>query len=209
MLWTLSVALAAPDISVGVGASVGTATQGGALSARLRWESGFQLGLSGSGDRVTTGFIDGYRVRRGVAGTGLVTATLPLVRADRVKVDLELDVGARRLVAQDTDAPDSASWILLTDVRPMVTVPLTPSTAVRLGWTNLLHQQLAPSADLDALGGVLRGQLVVATSDDLQWVVGGDAGGLFGYGGDGGKFLASAHTTLRWVPGAARSWTNH
>jgi hypothetical protein len=93
--------------------------------------------------------------------------------------------------------------VLLTDVAPMVTIPTSETLAIRVGWVQLAHAQVRPDPGLDAQSALIRGGLVWAATDNLQLVVDGGTGEVFGFDGDGGKVPAQAGTGLRWVPGAA------
>lgn len=208
MVWLwVTMAWAGPDRALGVDAGVSTAEQGGSVSGRLRWDSGWQLGLRGYAARVTTGFVDGFEVR-GARGVGTVGLTVPLVKRDAVQVDIEVDAGAQALVPEAGADIEETGIGIVADVSPMVTLPVAGG-ALRLGWRNVFHQQLTPSVALDAQGALIRAEGVIPVGDDLQVTVRGETGGVFGFGGDGGKYLAGARLGLRWVPGAASTWLNH
>ncbi|MEO0604876.1 MAG: hypothetical protein AAF211_25820 [Myxococcota bacterium] len=91
----------------------------------------------------------------------------------------------------------------------MVTLPVGGSSAIRVGWKNVFHQQISPSSALDAQGALVRVEGVLGVSDDLQVTIAGATGGVFGFDGNGGKYLAGIRAGLRFVPGAARTWKNH
>lgn len=204
-----SMAQAAPSASVGAGLTASSAGPSASVAGRLGLDSGFQLGLLVQGQQVSTAFIDGWPVTDGTAVNAQIGATVPLVRAEPVRVDVEVVSGARSLWATETDAPDDRSLILIADVSPVATVALRDGLAARLGWVQLTHLQLQPGPGLDAQGSLVRGGLVIAPTDSLQLALDAQAGGVFGFDGDGGKFLAQAGAQLRWVPGAAATWTNH
>lgn len=205
----LPTASAGPDMALGSSVATGTVGSQATLSSRWRWGSGLQLGARVEGSLARGWYIDGWPVRRGVAGAAIVGTTLPLVRGSRVQIDLEVDGGLRALEASDTDAPDASATVLLADVSPMVTLPAGSASAVRLGWKQITHIQLRPGPALEAQGSLLRGGWMFVPSDDLQVGVEGVVGGVFGFDGDGGKTLAQAGLAVRWVPGAARTYTNH
>ena len=204
----MSTAFAGPTGSLGVSVGPSTAEVAVTAQGRLRWDSGWQLGLRGRGARVTTGFVDGYEVR-GARVLGTLGATVPLVKLDGVQVDLELDLGAQGLQPGADAVIDATGLGLVADVSPMVTLTVGEGGAVRLGWTNVFHQQLAPSVALDAQGALIRAEGVIAVGSELQLTVGSATGGVFGFDGNGGKYLLGAHGGIRWVPGAARTWFNH
>jgi len=202
-------AAAGPSVSLGAAATAATTGATGSVGGRVGWDSGMQLGLSGSSHLVRVAFIDGYEVSDGVAFTGATDLTLPLLRSGDLRLDVELESGVRWLVATETSAPTDRSLVVLADVAPMATVDLSEAIGLRVGWVLLHHLQVRPGFALDAQGSLLRFGLVTAPSPDLQVVLDGQAGGVFGFDGDGGKFLAQAAVGLRWVPGAATTWKNH
>ena len=208
MLFVATLAHAGPVGSLGMDAGVSTAERAGALEGRLRWKKGWQLGLRGEGAQVTQGFVDGFAVD-GVRLGSTLEFTVPLVRLDTVQVDLEVDAGLQRLRPADGSVIDEPAMTVIADVSPMVTLPVGETLAVRLGWKNIFHQQVSPSVALDAQGAVVRAEGVFAFADDLQLTFAGATGGVFGFGGDGGKYLAGVRAGLRFVPGAARTWKNH
>lgn len=207
VLW-MSVAQAEPERSVGVLLGASSADQSVAVTGRLRWPSGWQLGLRGRGARVTTGFVDGYDVD-GTHLSLVAGLTVPLVRLDGVRVDLEVDAGVQRLAPSAGSAIEEPGVGLVADVSPMVTLPVGGTSAVRVGWMNVLHQQISPSVALDAQGALVRLEGVWGVSEDLQLTLAGSTGGVFGFDGDGGKYLLGATAGLRFVPSAARTFTNH
>jgi hypothetical protein len=210
LVWMLgALAWAGPFHAVGATANVNTADTAGTVHWRMRFEDGVQLGASFRAAGIRLSFLDGWPIRAGQSYTGTLDLGLPIVKTERVQVDLELELGARGVIATDTDADADRSVILVSDVRPMVTMPVHDIVAVRVGWTHVLHQQVGPSYALEAQGVVARAEVVTGLTDAFQLVVGGETGGVFGFNGDGGKFLAGGHLSLLWVPGAARTWMNH
>ena len=208
LLFAMAAAQAAPAGALGATLGASTTGQDAAATGRLRWESGWQLGLRAQAARITTGYVDGFPVT-GARGALTLGATVPLVRLTSVQVDLEVDAGVQGL-RPDAGSPIEDTGIgLIADVSPMVTVPLGEPAALRIGWTNVFHQQLSPSSALDAQGALIRAEAVWATGPDLQVTLGGTTGGVFGFDGDGGKYVVGARAGLRWVPGQSRTWKNH
>ena len=203
----LSVVHAAPATALGVTAGLSSADQSLTASGRLRWESGLQLGLQAQMARISTGFVDGYEVQGAKLATTL-GLTVPLVRLETVQVDLEVELGMQGLRPEAGSQTEDLGLALITDLAPMVTIPTGDRFALRLGWEHLLHSQISPSLALDAQGALIRAEGVLALNEDLQLSLGGSTGGVFGFGGDGGKYLIGAQVGLRWLPGAARTWKN-
>jgi hypothetical protein len=187
--------------------SVSVADVRGELGARLGSPTGSQVGLDLRWAEVDTAWIDGWPVSDGTAVSALVHGAAPLVRAERLRIDLRADVGGRRLAAREVAGPDDRSWALLTEVGPRATLPLAEPVSAWVGFTNVVDFQLDPSFATDGLGQILDAGLVWAPSDDWQLAAHGEAGGLYGYDGDGAKFAARVAVSLRLVPGAARTWT--
>lgn len=193
--------------------AVAVRVEGGAESVEsvgeVRWQVGRagQLGIQAGGGRTSAAWIDGYTVSSGAVATGALVGTVPLAVGQTVRVDLEGALGARQLAAFETDASETASLRLVTDLSPMATVDAGP-VAVRLGWIHYLHHQLTPGFVLDKQGAVLRGEVVWPVSDRWQVAAGVRTGGVFGHGGDGGKYLTHGTASVRFVPDTRRPWTN-
>ena len=202
-------ALAAPNHALGISADAANIDFGTTVAWRAGWASGMQLGVRARGAAVSTSFIDGYPVSRGSDLTGTVGIALPLARTSFASVDLEIDTGVQHVIAAQTTGPHDRATSLVFDLSPVVTVPVADGAALRLGWTQVFREQLTPSVTLKAQGSLAQVGAVVAIADGLQWTVRGTTGGLYGFDGDGGKFLARVETGLRWAPGTARTWTNH
>ncbi|MEN0065521.1 MAG: hypothetical protein AAGA48_25480 [Myxococcota bacterium] len=207
VLLLTTLAHAGPAGALGVDAGVSTADRTLALNGRLRFEKGWQLGFRGFGAQVTEGFVDGFAVD-GTRLGGTVELTVPLVRLETVQVDIEVDAGIQQLQPEADSRIDDNGVSVIADLSPMVTLPLGGTGALRVGWKNVFHQQVAPSSALDAQGALIRAEGVLALNEDLQLAIGGATGGIFGFNGDGGKYLAGAHAAFRWVPGMARTWKN-
>lgn len=199
----------APDASLGVRGETSINGSGGTVELRGRLDSGVQLGLQLQAERVGRHYIDGWPARGGVSGRVLATTAIPLVVRDRIQLDFVAEGGVRGLSVQDTRAVQDTALFVQADVGVMATLPLRPGVAARLGWMQLTHLQVDPSVGIDATGAELRSSLVMAASQDIQLTGHLGVGGVLGFGGDGRKHVARAGLGLRWVPGAARTYTNH
>lgn len=209
LLWG-ALAGAAPNHAVEAAVDTSTANLvGGSLSWRSRFGNGIQLGATFRAAGVRRAYISGYPVRSGQQFGGTLDLGVPLVRTDAVQFDVEIELGARGLMAGETDGDADRAWVLVTDLRPMATLPLHEMVALRVGFTHVLHHQFGPSFGLEAQGAMPRLELVTAPTEHLQLVLVGEAGGAFGFGGDGGKFAAAGQLAVRWVPGNARTYLNH
>ena len=209
LLTLLTEALAAPQLSAGAGLTAATTGPFATLSARAHLDSSLQVGVYLRGQQVSGAFIDGWPVTEGTATSGLLGLTLPLVAGDALRLDVEVESGLRTLQATQTQAEASQSLTLIADLGPVATLAVQDGLAIRLGWMQLTHLQVQPGSALDAQGSLLRGGVVFAPTPDLQLAIDGQTGGVFGFDGDGGKYLAQVGAQVRWVPGAAASWTNH
>lgn len=207
VLWTAILAHASPDAAIALTAGAGSADRSVEIGGRVRLGRDWQLGARVRQAWVRAGFVDGRAVE-GTRQLASLGAGVPLVRGASASVTLELDVGASSLQPEPDPASLGRNLSLIADLSPMVTLPLGQRAALRLGWAHLLREQVHPSVALDTQGALLRGLAVFAPGPDLQLVLGGATGGLYGFGGDGGKYLAEGHAALRWVPARARTWTN-
>jgi hypothetical protein len=176
------------------------------LSARMGDPDSSQIGAEVRWAEVSKAWIDGWPVEEGSAASVLVRGAVPLARAERLRLDLRVQAGGRQMWARQTTSPDDRSLALLTEVGPRATLLVAEPAAVWVGFENVLDFQLDPSFATDALGQRLGAGLVVAPDQNLQLELFGEAGGLYGYDGDGAKFSSRAGLSLKIVPGAARSW---
>ncbi|MEQ1564158.1 MAG: hypothetical protein ABMA64_00880 [Myxococcota bacterium] len=180
-------------------------------SAALSWRlaspgGGAWLGATARGAQVREAYLDGYPVDRGTKLDGTVDASVPLARGDRLRLDLRASAGLRRLTSAEPVPSGSGSTIGLTSVAPIGTLRVADTVALRVGWTEVISMQLTPGVVTDTLGELHTVSLVTAPTPDLQLVLRTEAGGLYGYDGDGGKSVLRAAVGVSWVPGAARAF---
>ncbi|HEU4404358.1 MAG TPA: hypothetical protein VFS43_03615 [Polyangiaceae bacterium] len=182
---------------------------GAGLSYRVRLPGGTQFGLDARYASLREGYISGYAVESGAALAGSAVAMIPWARFGPVDLDVRLSAGARALDADETRSPDRSSTALTTDFGPVVNVHAAPWLTLRTGWLNVVNLQLAPATDLDALGQIVLAGVAVPVGDRLLAHADFETGGLFGYDGDGGKYLTRVSVGLRWVLGESggRPWT--
>jgi hypothetical protein len=178
------------------------------LAYRLRLRSELQLGLSARGSFVRTGFVDGFRASNGRSVSGLALVMVPLARRGRLSIDFRGALGARTSDFDESAAPDSVSFVIPSQLGVIANVSF-PSVTLRAGWMNVVDVAVAPKGAIDTLGQLLLLGAAVPVSDSLQLYADGETGGVFGYDGDGAKYVTRAAFGLRWVSGqGARTWTN-
>jgi hypothetical protein len=206
--WWWAAAAGAAPLSGAIVAtpSVSGADVRGSLAARLGSPSGSAFGAEVRWAEVSKAWIDGWPVKDGSAASALVHGAVPLVRAERFRLDLRGNVGARWLFAREVEGPDDRSLAQLTEVGPRATLTVADGAAVWLGFDNIVDFQLDPSFATDGLGQLLNGGVVVAPTDDWQLALTGETGGIYGYDGDGGKYAARVGLSLRFAPRVAGDW---
>lgn len=170
---------------------------------RLGLAGGWQLGLDAILSRKREAYISGRELDRGTALSGAALAMIPLVQRGPLSMHLRLGAGLRRLDGEGPQAPRGTSLALTTELGPIANLAVTPGFTVRTGFVNVLNLQLDPATDVDALGQMLTFGVNKALGSSLQIHVDVETGGLFGYDGDGGKYLTRGTLGLRYVPGAA------
>jgi hypothetical protein len=205
-LWVRIGAAAPVSGAILASPSVSGADVRGALAGRLGSPSGSAIGAEVRWAEVSKAWIDGWPVEDGSAASALAHGAVPLVRTERLRLDLRANVGARWLSAREVQGPDDRSTALLTEVGPRATLTVAEGAAVWLGFDNVLDFQLDPSFAPDGLGQLLNAGLVFAPTDGLQFALHGETGGLYGYDGDGGKYATRAGVSVRFVPRVARNW---
>ncbi|MCU0684961.1 MAG: hypothetical protein MUF34_22390 [Polyangiaceae bacterium] len=195
--------------ALGVQGNWSNVDAGVGLSYRARLPGEAQLGLDARYASLRQGYVSGYAVESGAALAGAAVAMLPWARFGPVVLDLRLSAGVRALDADQTRSPDRSSTTITTDFGPVVNVHAAPWLTLRTGWLNVVNLQIAPATDLDALGQLLLAGVAIPVSDRLLAHADFETGGLFGYDGDGGKYLTRVSVGLRWVLGESggRPWT--
>ena len=202
------VAHAAPDQAVQVAGALSPAEARVRLGWRQRWASGLQAGAEVRLGSAQALYLDGWPVDGGTTLGALGQLSLPLAHSGPVALDLRIDGGPTLLAADEATPSGARSLGARLEVSPLATVALREGLAGQLGWTLVTGLQLQPGFAVDALGQVLVAGGVVALSDSLQLSVRGETGGLYGYNGDGGKYLVRGGVGLRWIPGSADRWLN-
>jgi hypothetical protein len=192
-----------------LGAAGASSTEvGGEIGYRLRLPSELQLGFVARASAVRKGFVDGFPARDGQMFSGLGLAIVPLARRGPLAMDLRGGLGLRASGFDTAGGPETSSRVMMTQLALIANVRATSFLTVRTGFVSVLDLALSPAGGIDALGQLLVLGAVVPVSDALQVYVDGETGGVFGYDGDGDKYVARAAIGLRWVSGReARAWT--
>lgn len=209
LLPLLSAPARAADTAVGLTGAWAGAAPSAALEARWRLPADWQVGAEArlAGARGT--YLDGWPVTAGTTRALLVGASAPLARGPRARIDLRVDLGARQTTGA-TVSPGPAGLdrqtAALAELSPVATVRVGEDLGAQLGWTAVFARQLQPAPATDLTGQLVRVGLAGALTPSWQWVLRAEAGGLFGYDGDGAKALLRGTAGLRFVPGHAGDW---
>lgn len=195
----------APSTWHAVGLAAGVSNVDASLTGayRLGLAGGWQLGIETTLSRKREAYISGRQLDQGTAVYGTTLGMIPLVQRGPLSMHLRLGAGLRRLEGKGPQAPRDTSLALTTELGPVANLTVTPGFTVRTGFLNVLNLQLDPTGDIDALGQVLFFGVNKALGTSMQIHADLETGGLFGYDGDGGKYLVRGLIGLRYVPGAA------
>lgn len=180
---------------------------GAALGYRVRFAGGMQLGLEGRALAVRDAYVNGFAATGGYAVSGVGLVMVPMVQSGPLDLHFRASLGARSLNVDETTGPDKRGLTLLSELGPVVNIRATKSLTLRTGWLAVTNFQLSPAFDSEALGQVLLAGAVVPVTDDVQLHADVETGGLFGFDGDGGKYVVRGFVGARWAfGGSARSW---
>jgi hypothetical protein len=199
-----------PDQALSATAELAPAEPRARLEWRAKLHNNVQLGISGQAGLGRGLYLDGWPVDGGRTLTAQLSASAPLVHQERVQIDLQLDTGPRFLRASEPVGEDlNSSVALAIGLRPLATIAVNDALDVQLGWTARFDLQLAPTPTPDALGQLLLAGAVLHLRPGLDLALRAETGGLYGYGGDGGKYVSRGGLALRWFPGGDdRSFSN-
>ena len=162
-------------------------------SAKTQWRGA----LSAFGLR--TGFIDGFAVSDGLETRATVGAEHLVGRFGPLKLIFGWGTGAAMVTT--TEELDEQTAILgVAELSLVGEVAASERMVLRLGTRVPVDVALAPSIDLATVGAATVAETSYRVRDELDLFLGAEAGGLFGYGGDGKKWEASALIGIRWIP---------
>ncbi|WP_309887711.1 hypothetical protein [Archangium sp.] len=178
------------------------------LGYRLRLPSGVQLGLEARHAPSREAYIDGFPGTGGSAQYGTLRALVPLASAGPLTIGFGANLGLRSLSVRSSLGPDSSSLAVTSELGLLAHLPLSSLLTLRAGWLQVTSFQTKPGFAVDALGQVMVLGVTAPVTDSLQLFADLETGGLFGYDGDGGKYLTRGTLGARLVlGGAARRWT--
>lgn len=209
MTWPLlltALAAAPPQHAFSVNGALSLTDSHGTVGYQLRTEGGWQLGAQVRVAAPRSGFINGYPTTGGVAPSAAINALAPLTEVGPLQLSLALQLGLLGLFADTSVGPDTRSLVLLSRLGPLASIRLADAVALRAGWNLVVNVQLSPAGDVDALGQLLVLGAVVHLNRSLSVWVDVETGGLFGYSGDGGKYVLRGTLGLRLVLGEGAPW---
>jgi hypothetical protein len=177
------------------------------LGYRLRLSGGLQLGAEVRYAPSRRSYIDGFATTGGAGRYGTLRALVPLASSGPLELGLGTTLGVRSLAVDTTTGLDKSSLAFTSEIGPGAHLQLTRGLTLRAGWLQVTNLQTRPNTALDALGQVLLLGATAPVTDTVQLYADFETGGLFGYDGDGGKYLTRGIVGARWVlGGAARDW---
>ncbi len=177
------------------------------LGTFRRLDSGVQLGAMVQVGQARGVYLDGWPVTGGRTRAVLGSVTVPLIQRG-VQMDLRLDLGPQFLAATETTGPHSSAFGVRGVLSPMATVPLGERAALRLGWSFKYAMELDPVRDTEAQAFIIRGGVNLALSQSVQLAALVESGSVFGFDGDGAKYLNRGTLGVRWTPASATPWFN-
>ncbi|MEM9192687.1 MAG: hypothetical protein AAGF12_26170 [Myxococcota bacterium] len=196
----------AQDAAVGVGARASNFEAGGEFDVRLRWDRGYQLGLTLRGARTFETFVGGFAEDDGASFEAIAHGILPLAQRDGFEVGLRTGLGVRQLLVDEAQGPDDSATRWSLDTGPIVALHLGEAFTLRLGWTLLFELELTPTTDVADLGQRITIGGLVSLGGGVSVYADVGALGTFGFSGDNGKFIFDGSLGLRWVFGGNPNW---
>ncbi|HEX8705187.1 MAG TPA: hypothetical protein VF815_40525 [Myxococcaceae bacterium] len=174
----------------------------------LRLPSGVQLGLDARYAPSRQAYIDGFLGTGGSARYGTLRALVPVASAGPLTVGFGANLGLRSLAVKSSAGPDSSSLTFTSELGLLAYLPVSSRLTLRAGWHQVTSFQTRPGFDVDAMGQVLVLGATAPVSRGVQLFADLETGGLYGYDGDGGKYLTRGTLGVRLVlDGAASRWT--
>jgi len=196
-----STVYAQPTQTLSVAGSGGNLDVGGQLGYRLHLESGTQYGLEFDVFSTREEIMGGVAIDDGTGGSITALSQFPMAAASRLRIDMRLSVLGRIVATDDAEAPGDQSTTLGFEIGPIANVLVSDRIALRTGFVAPQHIELTPDGGLARTGTLSVLGLAWRVTDTLGLYIDGRAGGLFGFGGDGLKFLASGTVGFRYTLG--------
>jgi len=222
-----STALAAPpdpaeiDVPpVGHALDVGVASDNfrpvsGALGYRLLLSPKLQLGVELRGGLIDDTYVAGYAVDGGGYGEGRLAVQGTILREGPLWLDLRLATGARFQAGgearpdneRDAETSLDAATAIIADAGIIANIEAGPWVTARVGVSAPVIVQVDPVPGLETTGILTLFGLAVHVSERVSLTADGNIGGVFGWDGDGNKFLVGGQLGLRWLFAAnTRDW---
>ncbi len=173
------------------------------LGYRVRLASGTQLGVDVQAAVGQEGRIGGFAAEDTTEFQALAVALWPLLQNGALDLGIRTAVGPRFVTADDDSLVDDSGTILYSEFGPIANVTVSDRWLVRSGFVVPVAFELSPTSELAETGALLLlgASAQVATATDV--FADFSTGGLFGFGGDGTKFLARGVVGVRTRFGAS------
>lgn len=185
----------------------GNSGYGGMVGYRLRLRRGIGVGVEVEGVFAPRSFIGGYATGDNVVVAGRLPLFFPVYRSRALTMAVTFAPGLYSVRSFSPDQGPSAGLSVTADVGVFAYLRVGPRLTWMAGVDNPVSVQLGPIVDVNKVGTLVSTGPVVPINERLSWFATAQAGGLFGSGGDAGKFLMRGTTGLRLVFGAsARQW---
>lgn len=197
-------AQSADSIEVGVSASNAARL---ALAYRHRFDGGVQLGLGVDGGYAFTTYVAGYDAGAQGVGALYVESRFPVLTRERLRFQVLLDSGVRRIFGDDGQPVGSTgSWAIEARLG-LVGHARAGRGALHFGVIVPFSLEIAPEVINDVQGALLSAGVGWPLAERI-WLRGEvEGGGVFGSDGDAQKFQVRAALSLRFLFGSTtNSW---
>ena len=184
---SVSVAGAGSNQEIGAAATVG-------WQASATTRLGLQLGLFD----IRTAYIAGFAVDSGTAGHARVGIERTVATSGQLRMSLAAHTGAGFVTTSEMQAEDTAV-LATTALGFYADAAITKRVGIRVGTNMPLDIAISPTFDVAQIGNTLVAGVRYRMTDGIDVFAHTEAGGVFGYGGDGPKWRASAVAGIQWV----------
>lgn len=178
-----------------------------AVSYRHRFESDVQLGVGVEGGYSWNTYVAGYAVGERAVGVLNVESRFPLLSRERLRFQLLVNTGVRRIFADGGQpASSTGSWAIEARLG-LLGHARVGRGALHLGVIVPFSIEVAPETINDVQGALLAAGFGWPLAQRI-WLRGEiEGGGIFGADGDAQKFLVRGSLSLRFLFGSTtESW---
>lgn len=178
---------------------------GAALAYRWRSNKGQQFGLEGGLSSSRESRIGGFAAPDARVMDARLVALLPALQTGSLSLGLRLSGGIRHITSDANALLSKQATVATGEVAGVAGIHLGRAFVLRAGVAIQYGQELAPTAELEALGFSLCAGVDALVSKSVVLFAALETGPSFGYDGDGTKYRSSAAFGIRYMPSASES----